>query len=342
MANFDQFLLYAMGHSAFQYIYAACELSLFELVQREGPQTEEEIATRLKLERLPARCLLFGLTSLRLINQTDGCFSISEEFSDVVVGARWSLLKSWIRFQGEIAYVGQTDFLDSLRENTNVGIRRFPAANGNFYERVCSTPRLRATFFDYMRAWSAEAIPLLVRAVDFEKYRHIADVGGGDGTNAIAIANNAQTSRITLLDMPPVVELAEIRIQEESLTDRIEAKACNIFTDEFPDGIDCFLFVHQLVIWSPEDVVALLAKAFDKLDSGGTAIIFNSLADDSLEGPLMSAMDSAYFMSIPSKGGLIYTWQEYEDWLSQTGFDEITRLPMASWTPHGALVATKP
>jgi hypothetical protein len=112
-------------------------------------------------------------------------------------------------------------------------------------------------------------------------------------------------------------------------------------TSALPRGFDTVLFCHFLVIWTPEQNIELLRKAYVGLSSGGRVVIFNSMANDDEDGPLFAALDCAYFMAIPTKGGLIYSAADYESWLRVAGFENIERKKCDSWTPHGIVIATK-
>jgi hypothetical protein len=66
-----------------------------------------------------------------------------------------------------------------------------------------------------------------------------------------------------------------------------------------------------------------------------------STSDDE-SGPLFSALDSVYFISIPSEnGGMIYPWKFYESCLKEAGFETIERIHFDTWSPHGAILAKK-
>jgi ubiquinone/menaquinone biosynthesis C-methylase UbiE len=193
-----------------------------------------------------------------------------------------------------------------------------------------------------MRSWSEHAIPLLLERFDFSSCRRIADICGGDATNAIAIANAYPSlGSITLIDLPGNAHLARERIERASLADRIEVIEADIFAEEFPRDHDCFLFIHVLVIWSREVVIALLEKTYRALPAGGFVVIFSSISSDDGKGPLMAALDTAYFVSLPTGGGMIYAWKDYEECLIQAGFVKFGRIHCQSWTPHGIVVAIK-
>jgi len=340
--NLREFTLCMMGHSAFQYVYAGLELRLFELLAGRPGLTRKDVARALRLEYLPSRCLLLGLTALGFLRRSGESYSNGPLVADLIKSDKLDLLNKFARFQARIVYPGQLDFLDSLTSNHNVGLRRFPGAGKDLYTRITEDPSLEAVFFDFMSAWSAESLPLLLDAVDFSGCRCLADVGGGDATIAVDLARAYPDLAVRLLDIPPVCALAEERIRGHGLADRVRTVSSSAFQDEFPSGCDCFLFAHFLVIWAPEQNVALLRKAHDALPPGGRVVIFNSIASDEEDGPLFGALDSAYFMAVPAPGGLIYSWIDYQGWLHTAGFDDVQRIPCHSWwTPHGVLIGVK-
>lgn len=331
-----------MGHSAFQYLYAGLELGLFEILHKNPGLSRQDIAQALKLEALPSRCLLLGLTALNFIRHYDEIYNNSQFINEIIENNKLDLLIKVSRFQAKIVYLGQVDFLESLQTNQNSGLDRFAGTENELYSRIASDPSLHSVFFDYMSAWSEESLPLLLETVDFKDCQVIADVGGGDATIAVALAEAYPHLSVKSLDIQAALSLAQARIAANQLTERIQALNCNVFEDKFPPDCDCFLYAHFLVIWSPEENIRLLKKTYNSLPKRGKIIIFNSMASDNEDGPLFAALDCAYFMAIPSRGGLIYSGKDYENWLKIAGFNEIYRLACKSWwTPHGIIMAIK-
>src|SRR5207253_7882011 len=141
----------------------------------------------------------------------------------------------------------------------------------------------------------------------------VLDVGGGDAVNAIALARANPEARFTVLDLPGAVRIGRRKIAESGLTDRIACHESDIFADPYPDGHDCVLFANQLVIWSPEENLLLLRKAYQCLPPGGRVLVFNAISDDSGDGPLYAALDNVYFATLPARGSMLYRWGQYDE-----------------------------
>ena len=329
------------GHAAFQYLNAGCELGVFELLQERPGLAGAEIARSLELRDRPAKCLLLGLTSLGLVQKDGDDYRNGVAIETVYDADLWEEFVDIVRFEADIVYPPQREFVASLKADKNEGLRWIPGSGTDLYRRLSETPRLQDVFYRYMSSWSRISIPRLLQRVDLSDVRRAVDVGGGDATNAIALARAFPNLGVTLLDLPTNIAYARQKIRDARLEDRIEVLESDMFRDKFPADHDCFVFIHQLVIWPLDVVTMLLQRAHDALPSGGKVVIYNSMSNDEGDGPLMAALDSVYFVSAPAEGGMIYPWRDYEECLRTAGFRSIERIPCEEWTPHGIIVAVK-
>jgi hypothetical protein len=140
-------------------------------------------------------------------------------------------------------------------------------------------------------------------------------------------------------DLPSVCKLTSQKLPATGLADRLSTIAGDCFSDPFPKGVDCFLFAHFMTMWSEEKDRLLLKKAYDALGDGGKVIIFNMMQHDDETGPLSAAVGSPYFLTIASGEGMLYTWREYEQWMSEAGFSSVRRIVLPR--DHGAIIGTK-
>jgi L-tyrosine C(3)-methyltransferase len=329
------------GSSAFQILNAASGLGLFALLQERPGSTAEEIGSRLGLSDRPVQILLLGTTALGLTTREDDRYHNAELVTGMFRDGTWQIIEDIITFEAEIVRPVEADFTDALRENTNVGLRRLAGEGTDLYHRLAANPGMEELFYTCMRSWSRLSNPVLVAKADLTGASRVLDVGGGDGVNAIALARRHPHARFTVWDMPGAAEIARRKVAESGLADRISVAEGDIFADDYPEGHDCVLFANQMVIWSPEENMTLLRKAHRALPDGGQVIIFNAIADDTGDGPLYAALDNVYFTTLPAANSMIYHWGQYEEWLTRTGFTKVERHPGDTWTPHGAVSATK-
>ncbi|MFZ1028629.1 MAG: methyltransferase [Limnoraphis robusta] len=337
----DDLVLLLYGHSAFQNLYAGCELGVFELLWKHPDLSQAEISQKLQLADYPTKALLLGLTALKLIQKVDDKYRNSLVIQMLFLENTWKEFYDVVLFEAKIVYRGSIDYVESLHQNKNVGLRQFPGQGPDLYNRLHENPGLDKVFYNFMGSWSKLVNPLLFEKVDFSNFKTVVDVGGGDATNSIALAQAFPNVQITLMDIPDSCKIAQNHIDLHQLTNRIQVRGADIFVDEFPQNQDCFLFIHVLVIWSLDKNTTLLRRAYEALKPGGSVVIFNMMTSDEEDGPLMAALDSSYFVSIPHEGGMIYSWSDHEQCLRDAGFTQMKRIYCDFWAPSGIIVATK-
>lgn len=333
------FLLF--GHSAFQYLHAGCELGLFDHLAKAPGASLPEVGRALALAPHSARGLLFGLSALGLVQADAGRYRNGGAVAGMMADGQWETFKISVRFEAKVGYLGQIDLVESLRTASNAGLRRFPGSGPDLYHRLAESAELREIFYEFVSAWSKMAIPKMIKAVDLSGVGRVLDVGGGDATIAIAMAEALPRLNVTVLELAENADVPRGRIRAAGLDARVDVVERDMFAAPFPRGYDCVSFVHQLVIWPEDKNQQLIERAYECLPSGGKVVIMSSMSDDGEAGPVISAMDSAYFLSTPVFGGLIYPWKDYEGWLQKAGFVDIKRHRLDGWTPHGAIVARK-
>ncbi len=338
--DLERLTLIAGGHTAFQLLWAGVELGLFDHLSAHPGLDRRAVSEALGIGDQPARILLTGLTALGLITKAGDGYRNAELTEQMLVKGKPGYAAPILGWQAHIVYPGLKHFLAALKAGTNLGLAEFPGEGETLYQRLTQHPELEKVFQDAMSALSRQANAHLLEAYDFGRFSHLIDAGGGDGTNAIALARRFPKLKVTVFDSPSVCRIAEANIRRAGLSDRVFTHAGDFLRDPFPSGIDAVIYCHILTIWSRERNLALLRKTYESLPPGGAALIFNMMADDDETGPLSTALGSPYFLAIATGEGMLYPWKDYEDLLRQAGFATVERrdgLPLN----HGLIVATK-
>ncbi|HEX3484005.1 MAG TPA: methyltransferase [Micropepsaceae bacterium] len=336
----DELMTVMQGHVAFQLLWAGHKLGLLALLSTKPGSTQSAIAKKLGLAPRPARILLVGLTALRIIRK------IGEGYANAGVTEKWLVpdrprsFANVLGWQAEIVYPGLFDFVESLTKNKNLGLARFPGPGKELYERLTAQPRLEKVFQDSMSALSNQANVELLANLPLKNSKHLIDMGGGAGTNAMAIARKFPHLHVTVFDQPTVCKIARRNIKRAGLSDRISTWPGDLFATPLPSGVDTIIFCHMFTIWSPERAMELLRKSYKALPKGGKLLIFNMMGNDDDTGPISTALGSPYFLAIATGEGMLYSWKDHETRIRKAGFKKMERisdLPL----DHGLLVATK-
>ncbi|MBL7670393.1 MAG: hypothetical protein JNM39_07890 [Bdellovibrionaceae bacterium] len=339
--SWEDFLKIAGGHTAFQLLWGGIELGLFDKLSVRTDQTLESIAKEMGIEIYPARVLLIGLTSLGLIRLDNGLYRNSQLAEARLVRGKPGTVVPILGWQAHIVYPGMIDFVASLKANKNVGLSRFKGNETNLYDRLAHDPHLQTIFQDSMSGLSKFANELLPKVLDFSRFKHVVDAGGGDGTNALEIARAFPGVKTSVFDSSSVCELARQNIAKAKMASQVGTWEGDFFHKPFPPHTDCILFCHILTIWSIGKIEILLKRAYEALPVGGSVIIFNMMGGDDDQGPISTALGSPYFLAIATGEGMLHPWKDYESVLKKNGFKQILRLKDGLPLDHGILVATK-
>ncbi|MEO3746343.1 methyltransferase [Plantactinospora sp. B5E13] len=343
-------LFYA--HYRFQYLSAACEFGLFELLSREPGLTRAQVAERLGIEQQPARILLLGCVSAGLLRK-EGDGYHNTPVSEPLAGKLDDVPAAFVPWEQHVNYRPMAWFYESLKANTNIGLQReIPGDSPTLYGRLALDPKRETTFHNMMGSVSRLVAEELVQQLDLSPYTHLLDVGGGTAVNATYLARRWPNLRVTIVDLPTIAETANQKIASLGLQDRVRAVGLDAFNDEFPKGCDAVLFGHFLEIWSVERNKDLIAKAARAVEPGAGIFVVTPGADDDETGPDLAAALSAYFLTVASGEGMVYTCAEYEQWFAEAGFEPAGRRSFSgpaairaghrSWTRGGGPAPARP
>lgn len=337
--EYDDLVLIACGHTAFQLMWAVVQLGVFDTLSEFPNLTRDEIAEKINLKPQPARILMTGLAALKLVKKGNGRFHNLDIVEKLLTRRSPDNMIDVLGWQAHIVYPSEVDFIESLKQFKNVGIRHFKGDADNIYHRLPHDPFIAKVFHDAMSSLSGSANAELAKLSIFNDIKHLVDAGGGDGTNAISLVTAHPHLRITIFDGPVACEKAKVKVVGAGLSTQIDTHPGDFFIDQFPKNIDAVLFGHMMPIWSPERDTGLLRRAYDALPSGGKVLIFNMMGDDDEVGPISAALGSPYFLTTATGEGMMYTWSEHESFLAAAGFKQTERHVLPK--DHGLLVAVK-
>lgn len=312
------------GATAFELLRTALEFGLFEHLEDAGGMDLPQVAGALGVERQPARVLLLGLTSLRLLRKEGERYVNSGVVRrKLLPGPRF--LGPLVDIQAEIINPAITDLAESVRRDTNVGLRTLDGPGGTLYERLTAHPRLQKIYYDNMGDASRKAFPQVLEKADFSRLRHVVDLGGGDGSNAIALAGRHPHLEVTVYDQESVVRIAAANAAAAGVADRVHVASGDLFTGDLPAGADGFLVFHLTEIWSPARNTELLRRCHDALPDGGAVLVYTFVSDDDGTGPLTAGLVSPYFLTLASGEGMVYAARDIERTLRDAGFSRTER-----------------
>jgi demethylspheroidene O-methyltransferase len=288
------------GFAQSQMLTAALELGVFDRLAG-GPIEEDALAEALSLDPRGHVALLQALRAMHLIESRSG---------------------------GSIALT-----IDGLVVATDPGIRAMIAHNRLLYAdlqnpaamlRAPGTGRVAAfwpyagsagRWTDYAALMAASqdlVLGALLDAVDFNRFEHVVDVGGGDGSVLAAVADRYPSPRLTLVDLPDVLDRARVRLAETHPTIMLVVGGGAL---PLPRGADAITLVRVLHDHDDDPARALLRKAADALAPNGRLIVAEPVAHRGNDP--QAAYFAAYFAAMGS--GRLRSRQQIESLLGEAG-----------------------
>jgi ubiquinone/menaquinone biosynthesis C-methylase UbiE/DNA-binding transcriptional ArsR family regulator len=289
-----------LGFMSSRVILTANNLGLFGNLKKASSSTE--IARKLKIDPRAAEILLDALTGIGLV-----CKSRDGRYRNASISNRY-LVKGTPLYQGDIIKHASTMWqnFSALDEVVRTGR---PARRGFEHE----------SFIMGMHNLAMLRTESLIKAVELKSVKTMLDLGGGPGTNAIAVAKKGV--KATVFDLPETIKIARKVTHREGVKG-IRFIVGDFHVDSIGSGYDLILLSQIFHAFSAEENIALLHKCKKAINSGGRVVVQEFPINDMRTAPPRSALFSVN-MLVGTERGRCYSPKEIKRWLTETGFKNI-------------------
>ena len=315
----------ATGYWPSAALLAANQLGIFQALDG-NPASASDLARQFDIPirsvtMLLDACAALGLLDKQMSGETKNEFasySNSDSAAAFLVPGRPGYLGDAIRWSAD-QYALWGDLANAVRANAPL----IPPPH------LGHDPDKTRTFVLGMHNRALGVARGVVPFLDFGGASTLLDVGGGPGTYAQLLAQNYADLRITLLDLPEIVEIARELIADAKMGDRIITRSGNAVTDSYGTAeFDAVLFSGVLHQMGPAIIQSMLAKAHKALKPGGRVLISDVMVTGNGTEPAFGALFSLQ-MLLTSEAGGVFSVEQAEGWLGDAGFHTIVtnRLP---------------
>lgn len=280
---------YGFKHAAV--LMAAIELSLFTRIS-EGASTLEQIAAACGVSLLNAERLVSACAALKLIEKRAGKYVNAPDVEEYLVEGKPRYFGAW-------SLMGKADFAEWVNLADKLTSTEPPSVLG-IYEKLTAdqTEMLTRAMFNV----GLGAGHKLAKQFDFSNHRLVLDLGGGSGAYCVALCRRFPHLRAIVFDFPDVCRVTDELIAGAGLSDRIKTHPGDLTRDPFPSGVDAIMLNGNLTQYGPDDVRAIVRKAYGVLPPGGVMHIIAENLNDRKTGPLIAATWSVHEALLGSKG----------------------------------------
>jgi len=324
----DSLLELGRGYQRSQPLLAAAEVGVFEALAGGG-RSAGEVATERGTDPRATEYLLDALAALGVLHKKDDRYEILPELVSLLAGDDETSVLPMIRHHATCAHRW-----DALARVVRSGRPVRDSRSAPWGEEE------QRAFIQAMHVVGRGVAGGIVARLRPERFRRALDVGGGSGSYTLALLRAAPEMRVTLFDLPPVVEMARERLEKEGLLDRVDLAAGDFDTDPLPGGHDLVLLsaiIHQN---SPAENRVLYEKCLAALDPGGSLVIREILMDASHTHPPGGAL-FALNMLVANEGGGTYSFEEIRADLETAGFTDVKLIQRGTWM-DGLVEGRKP
>lgn len=289
-----------LGFTSSRVILTANNLGLFEHLQKA--QSSRELAKKLKADQRAMEVLLDALTGIGLLSKNR-----DRKYRNTRGSNRY-LLKGKRLYQGDIIRHASSmwENFSALDEVVRTGR---PARRSMDHE----------AFIMGMHNLTVLRTESLIKAVGLKGVKTMLDLGGGPGTNAIAMAKKGV--QVTIFDLPETIDLARKVVAHEGI-EGLKFIAGDFHVDSIGSGYDLILLSQIFHAFSADENSALLHKCKKALNPFGRVVVQEFPIDETRTKPPHSALFSVN-MLVGTEKGRCYTQKEIKHWLRERGFSNI-------------------
>ncbi|XP_028293346.1 acetylserotonin O-methyltransferase 2 isoform X2 [Gouania willdenowi] len=316
-------LEYFNGFRVSKVIFSACELGVFDLLLKSqeslsAQHVAQELGTSVDgMERLLDA--LVGIEILK-VEQTraTALYSSSDVANLYLAKGSDKSLHDMIIYQSQTIYPLWNNMVDAIREGRNQNEKTFGLPSEEIFQAIYRSEEEILKFMGLMNSsWVLDGHDIAT-AFDLSGFKKIVDLGGCTGALAREMAREYESSSVTVLDLPQVVEAAKKHYREDG--DDVEFQAGDFFSGELP-AADLYILARIIHDWSEEKSLALLKRIHDVCEPGGGVLLVEAMLFENRRGPVTAQIFSLNMLV--QTEGRERPPSEYTDMLKKTGFQNI-------------------
>jgi len=230
-------------------------------------------------------------------------------------------------------------FWNDLGTALRTGRAQSEAKHGGkpIFEELYADQAALGQFLDAMTGLQAANFEMLAEKFGFARYKTVTDVGGALALLSRVVGTRHLHLSFTSFDLPPVMPLAQKRIQEATMQGRIRAVGGDFFKDDLPKA-DVVTMGNILHDWNLERKKILIGKAYAALPSGGAFIVIENIIDDARRKNVFGLLMSLN-MLIEFGDAFDYTGADFRAWCREAGFKRFETIRLTG--PASAAIAYK-
>lgn len=320
----DQALIQLLtGAWATRAVATAARLGIPELLA-SGPKTAQDVAAKTGCDAGATYRILRALASLDVLKRrADGTFVLTAIGDRLRADAPGTFRDAFIAETDTVHWRSWENVADAVRTGKPQPKEVFGMPAFDYYGK---NPAEGEQFGKAMQNISRFAAGAVLEAYDFSGVKTIMDVGGGNGSLALAILGKYPQMRGKVVDLPYMENQADAGIRAAGAADRCGFEACDFF-EAVPKGADAHVLKFILHDWTDEECVRILNRCRESLEPGGRLLVVEMLVPEEIRPDFVMLMDVNMLVMT---GGRERTEKEFGALLPKAGFKMTRVVPTKS------------
>ncbi len=298
-----------------QALMAIVELRLLHRLS-QGPATQDALARSSGVPGERMGILLRAGAAMKLVREGGGVWHLTPRGGAFLTVPG---LEAMVRHH-DVLYRDLSDPVAFFRGETQPELAAFwPYVFG---AGAAEDPARAARYSDLMADSQGLVAADTLRLVDFGRFAHLMDVGGGTGAFLAAVGQAHPKLALTLFDLPAVVPGAAARLGV--FGPRVTIVPGSFRDDPLPQGADAISLVRVLYDHADATVSALLGAVHAALPPGGTLVVSEPMSGGHRPDPATDVYFAIYTLAMQT--GRTRSANEISALLKAAGFAGITRI----------------
>ena len=310
----DAILGIANGFMAAKNLMVANELGLFEALAA-GPASLDQLVQRTDVPERSVRILANAMVAIGMLELENDTYANSAVAQTYLSGQGPGDMRPMLRFMHHITYPQW----GTLEQAARTGI---PASSTGTFEG-----EQRRIYSEGMESITRGSARALVAVYDFSRHQRVLDLGGGIGSFLAEILRHQPQLEATLFERSTVVELARAYFDQHEQTRHAKTIAGDILNDTLPTDHDAIIVSNVIHHFSPEQTRDLFERIRARAAANARLLLIDFWTDPTHTQPAFAALTAAQFL-ISSAGGGMYSVEEVQTWLAQTGWQFVQHTPI--------------
>jgi hypothetical protein len=303
------------GAWAARLVHTAAELAIADSLA-DGSHSVDFLAARTGTHAPSLARLLRALTAIGVLYESeDRLYSLTPLGATLQSDVPGSM-RSWVllAFSDD-----QGTSWEALTHNIRTGENAFQHLFGtDIWTRLAERPEAARLFDEAMESLTQGVNRPLIANYPFDSFGWIVDVGGGNGSLLLPVAERHPSMRVTIFDLPHVAEATRRRISAAGLSPRCEAVDGDAFV-AVPAGADAYILKGVIHDWDDEEAVAILRTCRAAMPDRSKLLIIERILPERIDPN--DALTRAKFIHdinmMVNPGGQERTQVKFRDLLAQ-------------------------